>query len=412
MRRPVLLAALCCAVATACSDRPTQPAIPDPTFAESAAKCITPGGMEHLIRTTFQPADHSTVLNRFRDILQLFGSNPTEARRRAIDLVNFTLERLNTNRLVGGSSPDLPRVVALLNGFLCNVGLPKVFTVDALGDDGAVGIISPNDPTTTVVTETQHAGVEIPGGSVEQPTVVTIRRLPDSPFPLLTEFDQYPQFYEYHSTAGFTQDVLVGVCVAVEDQGLLSRLRLAHNVPAVNPTTIEVLPFAPVPFVSCGDIEVGSGAPRGMFDLAGGLLGRALAALGPQPLHAMRKGGGGIGGTVRNFSPFGAVDTLAFMTRVPPLEQHVAAGSAVGVPPAVVLTTPRGHLMSGVPVTFAILSGSGTITGGLTASDANGRAAVLSWTIGFGPNQLSATASAPAGLGFLGSPATFFARGQ
>ncbi len=412
MRRQLLLAVLCCAVATGCSDRPTQPSVPDPTFQEAARKCITPAGMEHLIRTTFQPADQSTVLNRFRDILQLLNSDPAEARRRAINLVNFTLERFNSDRLVGGSSPDLPRLVALLNGFLCTVGLPKVFTVAALGDDGAVGIISPNDPTTTVVTETQHAGVEIPGGSVEEPAVVTIRRLPDSPFPLLTEFDQYPQFYEYHSTAGFTQDVLVGVCVAVEDQELLDRLRLAHNVPEVNPTTIEVLPFAPAPFLSCADIEVGSASRRGMFDLAGGLLGRALAVLGPQPLYAMRKGGGGVGGTVRNFSPFGAVDTLAFMTRVPPLEQHVTAGSAVGVPPGVVLTTPSGHLMAGVPMTFAILSGNGTITGGVTASDANGRAAVQSWIVGFGPNQVSATASAPAGLGFLGSPATFFARGN
>jgi len=63
--------------------------------------------------------------------------------------------------------------------------------------------------------------------------------------------------------------------------------------------------------------------------------------------------------------------------------------------PAVTVTDGFGNPVSGAVVTFQVVVNNGTVTGGTPASDAQGRAAVTSWTLGStgGLNRL--TASAP-----------------
>jgi adhesin/invasin len=86
--------------------------------------------------------------------------------------------------------------------------------------------------------------------------------------------------------------------------------------------------------------------------------------------------------------------------------QSAPAGSAVPVPPAARVTDAHGNPVAGVTVTFAIVSGGGQVTDATPVSDANGVAAVASWTLGpdVGTNELSATVE---GL----TPVTFTAAG-
>src|SRR5205807_782129 len=86
----------------------------------------------------------------------------------------------------------------------------------------------------------------------------------------------------------------------------------------------------------------------------------------------------------------------------------VAAGSAVPIPPAVIVKDASGNPIAGVSVTFAVAPGNGTITGPSQTTDATGIAAVSSWTLATtaGANTLTATSA-----GLTGSPVTFTATG-
>jgi hypothetical protein len=91
--------------------------------------------------------------------------------------------------------------------------------------------------------------------------------------------------------------------------------------------------------------------------------------------------------------------------------QTAAAGTAVATAPAVKLTDANGNPVAGAGVTFVAATGGGTVNPTTAvATNANGVAAVTSWTLGAvaGPNTLTATA---AGSGITGNPATFTATG-
>ncbi|HEY8106918.1 MAG TPA: Ig-like domain-containing protein, partial [Gemmatimonadales bacterium] len=92
--------------------------------------------------------------------------------------------------------------------------------------------------------------------------------------------------------------------------------------------------------------------------------------------------------------------------------QNGSAGAPVAIPPAVKVTDTDGNPVAGVGVTFAVASGGGTVNPTTPiATDANGVAAVTSWTLGAaaGANTLTATAT---GTGITGNPATFTATGH
>ena len=80
-------------------------------------------------------------------------------------------------------------------------------------------------------------------------------------------------------------------------------------------------------------------------------------------------------------------------------------GQAVVIRPAVAVKDATGNGVAGVPVTFEVVSGGGSITGGSTTTNSTGIAEVGSWTLGSaGSNVLRATA---AGSGISGNPAEF-----
>src|SRR5205823_2882826 len=86
--------------------------------------------------------------------------------------------------------------------------------------------------------------------------------------------------------------------------------------------------------------------------------------------------------------------------------QTVTAKTAVATPPAVVVKDASGNPVQGVSVTFAVGLGSGSITGASQTTNADGIAAVGSWTLGTAAGQNTLTATAP---GVNGSPVTFTA---
>ena len=89
-------------------------------------------------------------------------------------------------------------------------------------------------------------------------------------------------------------------------------------------------------------------------------------------------------------------------------KQSATVGTAVEVPPSVIVTDDRGNPVAGAAVTFAVASGGGSATGTTTTTGANGVAAVGSWTLGptAGANTLTATCGALAA-----STVTFTATG-
>jgi VCBS repeat-containing protein len=92
--------------------------------------------------------------------------------------------------------------------------------------------------------------------------------------------------------------------------------------------------------------------------------------------------------------------------------QSAAAGTALATVPTVKVTDAGGNPVKDVLVVFAVTGGNGTVQPTTPVpTDANGVAAVSSWTLGNDPgdNLLKATIS---GTGVSGNPAVFTARGQ
>jgi hypothetical protein len=88
--------------------------------------------------------------------------------------------------------------------------------------------------------------------------------------------------------------------------------------------------------------------------------------------------------------------------------QTDTVGQTLGAPPSALVTDADNNPVSGVAVAFAVASGGGSIVGGSATSNADGVAAVTSWTLGTvaGANTVTAAAT-----GLTGSPQTFTATG-
>ncbi|MCH7490594.1 MAG: Ig-like domain-containing protein, partial [Gemmatimonadetes bacterium] len=92
--------------------------------------------------------------------------------------------------------------------------------------------------------------------------------------------------------------------------------------------------------------------------------------------------------------------------------QAATAGTAVAIPPSVIVTDEFSNPVSGASVTFAVASGGGTVDPTTAVvTDANGIAVVISWILGAVPGSNTLTATA-AGGGISGNPVTFTATGN
>ena len=84
----------------------------------------------------------------------------------------------------------------------------------------------------------------------------------------------------------------------------------------------------------------------------------------------------------------------ANITKTGPDNVSLPAGSVVTPSPSVTLTDANGNPVVGATVTFAVISGGGTVTGETQTTDSSGVATVTSWTLGTttGADTLRATA--------------------
>jgi len=117
----------------------------------------------------------------------------------------------------------------------------------------------------------------------------------------------------------------------------------------------------------------------------------------------------GLNGSPVSFTATGVAGPAATLAKAGGDNQSATAGTAVAVPPSVLVTDQFGNPKAGTSVTFAVASGGGSVVPTTAvATNASGIAAPTSWTLGnsAGTNTLTATAT---GLG--GSPATFTATG-
>jgi len=421
-------------LATACSDQKgdqfTTPSN-GPTANVTAPIC-SPSLQQNLqtasdlINQLFSGGNLNAAQTRFQQIVDLLNAPPptdfASAQSNTYNLIGFTLDKLHQgqlNDLTSYSGGTNQAVTDLTNLLYCISGIDAI--LDPLGDDGNATLYQPGSPAQTLLAPSGHSGVQLPPGTgtVTQPTVISLSRIhPDFPGPLLTQLDQYPLYYEYKTSSGelFQQDAVVEICLP---ENLTfpppdpSRLRLAHNVPEPNFTTIEILPPGTA-FLDCAGTTVDppgplstTGSTLGSFAARGwqGLTGRLAAVLAPRALYAaaLATGTGTVSKT-RTFSPFGAVDTAAFISAASPTSGETAAeGGTVTAPKAQVLT-PLGNPLTNIAVGFSVTSSAGKltavgdntpVTSVATTTDAQGFAAVGSWILGSGTNTVTAVATPP-----------------
>ena len=174
----------------------------------------------------------------------------------------------------------------------------------------------------SVITPSGVAGVQIPAGVIAQQATITITRLPaptaPGQGPLPTSLNQYGPYYQVAispANAQLGDSVRVGVCQVTDPSSPFfapeithDRLRLAHTVG----TTTEILERVGVnDFLRCVNVTAENGNARGHSSRLGRLLSsladRAIGFFSPTSLNAAH---GGLGGKVKSFSPFGAVDPL------------------------------------------------------------------------------------------------------
>jgi len=161
----------------------------------------------------------------------------------------------------------------------------------------------------------------------------------------------------------------------------------------LSPTVVDgqgtPLPDEPVSW-STNNSAVATVTPDGLVTAAGAGTAQVTAAAGSA--HA----------TVE----VEVIQTASQLQKVAADGQAGTPGQAVAIRPAVAVKNATGNGVAGVPVTFEVVSGGGSITGGSTTTNSSGIAEVGSWTLGTGPNVLRATA---AGSGISGNPAEFTA---
>jgi hypothetical protein len=212
----------------------------------------------------------------------------------------------------------------------------------------------------------------------------------------------------------FLQDVTIGICQVDDPPPLdFSRLKVGHNL---GEGGFELLPRVNATFLNpvvCNDLVGSVNRGAGVLNLVMRSMTRfANSVLLPEYAHAGALGACCLGGTVKTFSPFGAVDTVVNVTAVSPTSIVGEPGSYVpnGLLPSVRVLTPAGVPVEGLTVTFSVHVGSGdSIHSPNQVTDANGVATVGAWFLTLpGPDTVIATVTPPhPGSGVQGSPIVF-----
>lgn len=117
--------------------------------------------------------------------------------------------------------------------------------------------------------------------------------------------------------------------------------------------------------------------------------------LGPTAgANSLSASSGGL--TPVTFGATGTAPAAGSMTLNGGNAQTATVNTPVAVPPSVIIRDINGNPLGGVSVTFAVVSGGGSVTGATTTSNGSGIATVGGWTLGTtaGANSMRATSTA------------------
>jgi hypothetical protein len=383
------------AVLAGCSDggpgslAPTTPRFKPAGALTEMGACISMAELEALAHQVFGSGSPNvnSVLGKLDNLRKKVAAGDVAgAQEQATNIVNFVRDKAAEGRLPGTQQ----QITQFISGVLCYAGLsPDTY------------LILPSDEPQVRIASDDASGVALEGNTVDVPTLLTITTLdPNGPSPLDTKLDQYPTYVAITVTSQITKPAIVAVCpTAAMSNEVRARARLGHQ----KATGFEITPAADAGFLPC-TVNTASSVPGWL---------RGLASLfTPKPLYAAFFGGG-IGGSVTEFSPFGAVDpTVSFssggiggsatefgvgstgpvadasprtgtrMSRpragtagVRPLrgttafttagedcsDMSATVGTAVECRPLVTVTTPNGTILQNVPVTWTVVMGGGSI---------------------------------------------------
>jgi hypothetical protein len=359
------------------------------------------------------------------------GGNASLADVKADSLINFALQQYYAGQLLNQST-DLAgtqqRLVSFITYIYCFNGYSPLPDFDLLLSAQNSVLIRNSTPTTVVNNELKDAGVKVDQGDVPstvdgQPFFGTYVSIVKTTSPLPTSLDWYgidgykAGAFEFIADPAvtFTDAVLTGVCINYDDAIVTSPndLRLAHEAPA---NLADVAPGNYVVTTAGGSIEVGAPASTTALGLNCGPLnvassspfGRALqlftSAMLPQELAA-GTAGGGVGSTVKTFSPFAVVDIqLNSSSTGPSSPQEIPLNSTtITAPVTVTATTRNSHAgISGIPVNFTTSTAGSSFSPATPSTDATGTAS-STWTLVSGTNTGTGT---PALSPLVFTPAT------
>lgn len=306
MRRIPALALVSISLAVAaCSDLVTPPAARQVERVSTADACTVPDLSEMLSLAAAAFGEGSPNYNSVRGkienmVHQYDNGNLQGVVDKAHDIVDFTLTKNAESPLPGGANA----VTAMVNSIYCFAGVNIT-----LSDPANSTLIFPLDDPQVFHASDSTTAISFPGDPVFEPSLVTIIKNDTSELGLLTKLDRYPGFIRItQQNAGGTtlkSAVTVSVCATAPEE-VFADLRLGHgfrdSVLVITPAPTDGDPV--VAPLSC-DTETPALA------LGARLFRAAAALLSPDPLHAAARTsrGGGISGTVSEFSPFEPVDT-------------------------------------------------------------------------------------------------------
>jgi hypothetical protein len=369
----------------------------------------------------------NAVMGRFLHIDDEFQSATGNPVGQTYGVIDYVLAKWHdgTLQLPDGYLSTGTAVTRLVNLLFSYAGLSSRVCDLSLPDCDAV-YYDPNSPATTLTSPNGFAQLDAPAGAgtVTQPTVLSVYRLTNSAnlaqYFLVTQLDQYHLQYEFSTSSGetFGNFVTLSLCLAdpkyTAGDPKIGRFALAHNV---GPTkadpgpldyrNIQILPKPGFTVgLDCTNADqpiIGSSGGFGLLrDYAMRGFRSLVSAVTPPPLYAtaMVAIGGTLSGSSKNLSPFGIVDPEVYITSALTSTDLGAAleGQATSTAPKVKILSPDGTKMFGDSAIFTIKTGTGSLTGnGQTGSsvvvytDANGEAALDSWTLGSGANSLEVT---------------------
>ena len=315
------------------------------------------------------------------------------------------LKNLQTGDVIGlVDGRTLPIKLRIENGALCFGQL-----------DCGEGTVGPAGGT--IVTQNLMAGVLFPAGALSNTVTVVIAQVTSQPC-LPVDLVQREGCYNFVTTppGQFLTNVTVAICVDVESLGTLTnneksllhleRLDFVEGQPVVTP-----LPNASAGFLPCNATETfpplglkGRGSDRWLA-LAKAGTQRLVSLLLPRNLYALHLG---VGGSTCCFSQIGWA-LPSTMTLQAGDGQTAVSGTAVAIPPAVVLRDSGGGPIPGEKVTFSVAAGGGTVNAATVTTALKTGTAATAWTLGTADGTSNTLTAASAGA--VGSPITFHATG-